>query len=380
MYIFDWFENFINNHNRYKTRSNAVIVSCFFNPKNSPYRLIAFHKFYRSIKHLNHRIIECVIGDAKPQLPDSPYITRVYTDSLLWHKEALLNKVIKDLPKRFKYVFWVDADVKFLNQNWMIEAVEVLQKNNVCQLFKNAVHLQKDKNEPCFNVESETLRVNSNKDCEDPKVQRSFSANYVQSKERAADRVYKVHGHVGFAWGARREVLEACPLYDHALVGGADHIMAHAAAGHIPHECIRKSFTDDITAVEEWMRKFYSIVQGKIGCVDGTLYHYWHGEAEKRKYLQRIRDYTSKNKTVLEKDCNGLYVNNEGYLDEYFTNRECALDEFLDFSYYEEDFYDVMGYDLFDFIFDNTTQCEIEEEWNEQDDNECDNECDEEFS
>jgi hypothetical protein len=39
------------------------------------------------------------------------------------------------------------------------------------------------------------------------------------------------------------------PLYDRALIGGADHIIAHAAAGQIPHSCITKSFTDNLDEV-----------------------------------------------------------------------------------------------------------------------------------
>ena len=73
--MFDFFKNTFLNQNRYKTHSDAVVISCFYNPLNSPYRLLGFQKWYRSIRHLNHRIIECLIGDdAKPQLPSSPFI------------------------------------------------------------------------------------------------------------------------------------------------------------------------------------------------------------------------------------------------------------------------------------------------------------------
>jgi len=69
--MFDFLKNTFLNRGRYKTHSEAVIVSCFYNPQNSPYRLLAFQKWYHSIKHLNYRIIECLIGpDAKSQLPD----------------------------------------------------------------------------------------------------------------------------------------------------------------------------------------------------------------------------------------------------------------------------------------------------------------------
>ena len=101
--------------------------------------------------YLNHRIIECLIGNAEQQLPDSPYITRVHTDSLLWHKESLINNVVKDLPPNFKYIFWIDADVIFTNQNWLVDSVRELQNfRNIVQPFEYCVHLNRNKLTPDF--------------------------------------------------------------------------------------------------------------------------------------------------------------------------------------------------------------------------------------
>ena len=47
--------------NQYKNDSRSVVIACYFNPQNNPYRRKAFNLFYDKIKHLNHRIIECVI-------------------------------------------------------------------------------------------------------------------------------------------------------------------------------------------------------------------------------------------------------------------------------------------------------------------------------
>ncbi len=43
--------------NKYHTHSKAVVVSCFFNPQQSPYRTKAFDRFYQDTKHLNHRVV-----------------------------------------------------------------------------------------------------------------------------------------------------------------------------------------------------------------------------------------------------------------------------------------------------------------------------------
>lgn len=331
MKISDTLKNIFLYGNKYKTHSEAVIIACYFNPQGNPYRLIAFNKFYDSIKHLNHRIVECVIGDTQAELPETEFITRIYTPSLLWHKESLLNKIVSELPKKFKYVFWLDTDVIFTNKNWLVESVESLQTNNIMQPFEYCVHLDQDETDPSFNLDSYRISSRDPK-LRHPKMWRSFCANHNESADLSCDVNYDKHGHVGFAWGARREILDTMPLYDKALIGGADHIMAHAAAGQIGHSCITKSFTDDIEAVNAWSRLFYLTVQEKIGYAKGDLYHIWHGDLGKRQYLKRIQDFTSTAKNITERDENGLHVTTNGddeYVKQYFDHREDTV-EILD--------------------------------------------------
>ncbi len=327
MKILDKLKNIFLYSNKYKTNSEAVIIACYFNPQNNPYRLSAFLTFYESIKHLNHRIIECVIGDAEAQLPETSSISRIHTPNLLWHKESLLNKIISDLPQEFKYVFWLDTDVIFTNNKWLVEGVESLQTNNILQPFEYCVHLDQNQTEPSFKIIHE-YKYASDPKKRHPKLWRSFSANHNESVELSCDVNYDKHGHVGFAWGARREILDEVPLYDKALIGGADHIIAHASAGQIGHSCILKSFTDDIDAVNDWSRKFYAVAKGKIGYVKGDLYHIWHGALEKRQYLKRIQDFTSTAKNINERDENGLHVcdGDDEYVKQYFDHREDVRD------------------------------------------------------
>lgn len=319
MRVLDFLKNNFLYADKYKTHSEAVIISCYYNPTYNPYRLKAFNEFYNSIKHLNHRIVECVIGDAKPELPETEFITRVSTNTTLWHKESLLNGIIAKLPAELKYVFWIDADVIFKNKNWMQDAVAQLQKNHVVQLFEYCVHLEQDLLNPDFNLNNAKLTCGTAN--RHPKVWRSFGANHVNGTSGLDN--YDKHGHVGFAWGAKRYILDAMPLYDKALIGGADHIMAHAAAGQIGHSCITKSFTDDIDAVNKWSETFYKVVQGKLGFVKGDLYHIWHGDVAKRQYLKRIQDFTSTAKQITERDENGLFVtDNDDYVKKYMEHRE----------------------------------------------------------
>ena len=143
------------------------------------------------------------------------------------------------------------------------------------------VHLEKDEVRPGFDMGQ--FRYITKPNDLNSRVWYSFCRNYRQNNFWRSD-VYNTHGHVGFAWGARREVLERVPLYDKALIGGADHIIAHAAVGQINHPCITKSFTDNIEEVNEWSQRFFEETQGYVSYVPGNLFHIWHGDVSKRQY------------------------------------------------------------------------------------------------
>jgi hypothetical protein len=312
---------------KYHTHHEAIIVSCFFNPQQSSYRLKVFNQFYERIKHLNHLIIECVIGNGQPQLAETENIQRVYTKSLLWHKETLLNKAISQLPPQFKYIFWVDADVIFTNLDWLVTGVESLKSHQIIQPFEYCVHLDRDQLQPDFNLDQ--LRSDNLPNRRNSQVWRSFCANFVNTS-LWQDQNYDNHGHVGFAWGARREVLEAVPLFDRALIGGADHIIAHAAAGQIPHPCIANSFTDNLAEVVAWSDRFYRVTQGDIGYVPGDLYHLWHGDINKRQYLKRIKDFTRVSNQITRRDRHGFFEadgDDDSYISDYFDLREVSDDD-----------------------------------------------------
>ena len=322
------FESILNKtiyRNKYHTHPEAVVISCYFNSEKSPYRLAAFKTWYESIKHLNHRIIECVIGDGTPELGflNDKDITVINTPNLLWHKEAILNKIISELPEKFEYVFWVDADVTFTNLDWLVDGVKELQTNNIIQPFEYCVHLEKGQSRPTFNMDVVSVSKVPNR--LNNRVWRSFSANYV-SKSNWDSENYNDHGHVGFAWGARVDILKAVPLYDKALIGGGDHIISHAAVGQIPCSCITKAFTDNLDEINEWSQRFAYFINGKVGYVKGNLYHIWHGDIEKRQYLKRIQDFTATNKEITDRDENGLHVTKTGvdepYVKQYFQHRE----------------------------------------------------------
>ncbi len=282
----------------YQPDPETFVISCYFNTNSYASRRKNFDIFYQQLRrsNVNYLIAECVFGDENFQLPIDERILRFHSKSKLWQKENLLNLLIKQLPPTCKYVFWLDADVLFTNNNWIPEAVEVLKTNAICQPFSIAVRLEKDEFEPGFNVQGSTILVDFPNFKLPPQTRlwRSFAYNYCKNKHLSDSSIFDIHGHTGFAWGARREILESFPLYDKAIVGTGDHIMAHASVGQIPHNCLEKAFTDNqqLDDIYDWSKKFSQITENKLGFVEGELWHLWHGDLQNRQYLKRTQQFS----------------------------------------------------------------------------------------
>jgi hypothetical protein len=100
------------------------------------------------------------------------------------------------------------------------------------------------------------------------------------------------HGQTGFGWAAQREVL-ADGLYDRAIGGGGDQLMAHAFAGDWESECARVIMPPNAPYEADyraWCAKVYPHVRGRLGFVEGHVLHLWHGSLASRRYRDRSLD------------------------------------------------------------------------------------------
>jgi hypothetical protein len=105
---------------------------------------------------------------------------------------------------------------------------------------------------------------------------------------------FNVHGHTGFAWAARREILTECGLYDASLAGGADHLMAHAFCGDWDSCCVEVMIEKDSKAFGhfvKWAEHIYRRVRGRIFAVPGRIDHLWHGDPANRRYYERHLEF-----------------------------------------------------------------------------------------
>ncbi|MEP6925284.1 MAG: hypothetical protein ABI954_12530 [Pyrinomonadaceae bacterium] len=263
----------------YFAHPEAWIISCYYNPLRFRSRRRNFDIFYRQLKRsrVPFLILECAFGTDDFELEQNQNVIQLRARDVLWQKERLLNLAVRLLPKEAKYVIWLDADVLFANPKWILETAAVLQKAMICQPFSRVVRLAPHQTQP---------------DISNREIWESFAYVWNTNAEKAASDNFDLHGHTGFGWAARREMFDELELYDRAIAGTADHLMAHAATGKIEHSCVERAFFSSSikTHFERWGNRFAEIVQNKIGFVNGDLWHLWHGELKNRRYLERTRE------------------------------------------------------------------------------------------
>jgi hypothetical protein len=211
-------------------------------------------------------VIEARLPGDDWQVP-SAIASRVEVDSILWHKERLLNVLIKQLPSRFTKVAWVDCDVIFARDDWAATTSRVLDEFPVAQLFSHGVFLDKDQQPGNW--------WGSKKHARYPSVA------YQQGNAHPGSK------HPGLAWAGRRDWLDEIGLFDRYVLGSGDVVMAYGFFSEPNHDLDQRLPPRAVAYARDWIGKARERIGGRVGCVPGTALHLWHGDLKDRKYNDR---------------------------------------------------------------------------------------------
>lgn len=291
----------INNYVRYKRR----------------YEL--FHEFCQHMSATEGvvlYIVEVALGERPFEVtqPDNPRHLQLRTDTVLWHKENMINQMVERLPRDWKYVAWVDGDVHFYNKHIAFETIHQLQHHPIVQMFQSVANMGPD---------GQIISTHN-----------GFCFEYAQNNfiVPADLKKYRVW-HPGFAWACTRKAWnDMGRLIDFAILGAADHHMALALVN-----CVHMSRPGNISEsykrrLLDWQERVNrpGSIQGKIGYVKGTIIHGWHGRFKDRKYQERweiIVNCGYDPDKDIKKDWQGLYTFDrpkprmEQLLHKYFCDR-----------------------------------------------------------
>src|SRR6266480_2647578 len=253
------------------------IVTAYFNPRRYSTKKFNFDLFAARLRltNANLLVIEMALKDDEFELGDDHEVIRVRGNGVMWQKERLLNIAIVNLPASCTKVAWLDCDLLFEDSEWLQKTSDALERFAVVQPFSSCVRLPHGH-----------LKFRGG-DQENEQITESFAAAFARDRSLARDAVYREHGHTGFAWAARRELIADCGLYDACLTGSGDHLMAHIFAGALDSRCIPAMIGSGHKYADHfahWAAKVNCISRGSLGHLPGRVLHLWHGATADRRY------------------------------------------------------------------------------------------------
>lgn len=260
--------------------SDFWVISSYFNPAKYKNKKENYLRFRENLLLQGANLITMEQVLDLPELSEFPEVISVSGGSILWQKERILNLAIRKLPETCKFVAWLDSDIIFEKRDWILESKLALESCPILQPFSKVYRLPKGILEP--------------KEAGD--VWESFCFKYRKNPCIFLNGDFDLHGHSGFAWVARKEVVDGIGLYDACIMGSSDHMMAHAFAGDWESPCVVRilgRYGKFLGHFQKWANLIYQRIRGRLGYVSGSIFHLWHGDVENRKYVSR-------NKKLLE--------------------------------------------------------------------------------
>lgn len=267
-------------------RETLHVVTMITNPVQYKSRVQLYEAFAEYMKGFANIVFWTVEGKypgREYQVTDAnnPFHLQLELEHELWHKENLLNVLIKDkvtaMFPDWKYVAWVDADIQFARPDWAEATIKKLQEHPVVQMFTE-----------CMDLSSRFEAVPHGYDSG---IMTSCILKWHQNGLKPTDGYTRFTGHYGYAWAITREAYEDLEgLMDCNIVGSADYLMVHAFLGEIM-DAVNPSYTP---GYREYCRQFGERAKkmrqrGVPGYVDAMLMHYWRGPKNKRGYSERQR-------------------------------------------------------------------------------------------
>lgn len=212
------------------------------------------------------------------------------TDTPLWHKENMINIGIKTLlPKDWKCVAWIDADIEFENPYWALDTLKILNgSKDIVQLFSHAIDM--DINEDAMSIFS------------------SFGFQYCKNRKYSKTGITKMW-HPGFAWGCTRKAFEQMEgLFEYSILGAGDSNIALSLTGNGNISVNERVSSDYLQSVLDYEEKVKNL---RIGYIPGVIRHYFHGSKKNRRYVERwqilvVHKYSPS--LHITKDSNGILI------------------------------------------------------------------------
>ncbi len=253
-------------------------VAAYFNPLRHTNKSENYRRFRAASRNQGLRllVVETALNGQLFDLEedDADIVMRRRSESMLWHKERLINIGIRNLPDDCDQVVWTDTDILYEDDRWVEKCRRMLEKFPVIQPFSEAIQLPQG----FYGGMHEAVASS---------YPRLPSTAHAWAHASPAPHVFS--GHCGYAVAARRSLLESVPLYDRAILGSGDAIFLGGCLGipaseHPYTRMLPKALLHDADA---WCKRVWKEVGGHVGYCEGAIGHLWHGDRKNRHYTER---------------------------------------------------------------------------------------------
>jgi hypothetical protein len=230
---------------------------------------------YYKTKGLPVFVIELVFGDNAPEFKKAFHVRG---DSHMFHKERLCRLLETRIPKRYKKIAFLDADVLFPDDKWYKETSELLNDHDVVQPFRTADWLD-------LSYKKAEDRRNSVVMMPGPKWDFTY--------------------HPGFAWAFRREWYTKVGFYDWAVSGSGDTL----SSAHWLNKTFPPTFKSLPLAMAASYEDYCKLPRPRITFRAGAIQHLYHGARKNRQYSERHKflDVKQDIREMIVRNKDGVY-------------------------------------------------------------------------
>ena len=287
-------------------------ITTFFNPARYKNKIKNYKRFreHTKMQGLNLLTVELAFGDRPFELNknDADILIQLRTNSILWQKERMLNIGLKNLPDNCDKFAWLDADIRFCNDNWIKDTCRILESYVIVQPFESVIRL------PRGIYYMNPKKISFSLDIEKEGYKSYGMAYRISQLGKRALKNMSLYGLSGLAWAARRDVFEKNGLFDKSIFPFSDLFMAHSFYNtddfsadveyFINNDLVKACFLD-------WAGKIRKIVKDSVYFTEGSLLHFWHGYLKNKNYpeCKRILNkYNFNPDKDIKIDSNGCWV------------------------------------------------------------------------
>lgn len=285
------------------------VVTAITNPRRFRTRYELYNDFAQQMADAGAQLytVEVAFGRRQHAITDAHNSRHIQLRSSheYWSKENALNIAISRLPHDWKYVAWIDADVRFTRPDWLNETVQQLQHYQAVQMFSEAHDLG-----PNYELLARHESFAKSYSLKRPRM--PFGKFNPYHPGQAHSQCPKMHYyHPGYAWAYRREALDAIGgLIDFAVMGAGDNHLANCLVETVDRSVHPDTHPNYRKWLYEVQKQCKQHIHKDVGYVDGTLLHYYHGAKKNRAYWSRWKvlvDNQFDPETDIKRDTAGLW-------------------------------------------------------------------------